>query len=89
MTLAEIEAALEKGLEFIQQLAPLAGSLGGPAGVAIGNTVSTVAGAASDILLQVEGDAVIIAGGDLTKIRALQAQLQAANAGLAGQVDAS
>lgn len=89
MTLAEIEEALEKGLEYVQALAPIAGALGGPAGVAIGETVAKVAGAASAILTAVENDAVIIASGDPTRIRALQQALQAENDTLAAQIDAS
>ena len=89
ITLSEIEAALEQGLGYVQALAPLAGSLGGPAGIAIGNAVSQAAGVASAILTQVEGDATIIASGDLTKIRALEVSLQAENAALIAQVAAS
>lgn len=89
MTLAEAEAALETGLSYVQALAPLAGALGGPAGVAIGQTVSQVAATAYAILEQVQTDAAIIAGGDLAKIRELEAQLQAENMQLGERIDAS
>lgn len=88
ITLAQVEAALNQGLTLISQLAPLA-SLGGPAAGAIGVTVGAIAGAAEKIVAQVENDATVIAGGDPTAIRALQAQIQAENDKLAAQVDAS
>lgn len=89
MNLSDVEAALQQGLQYIQALAPLAGSLGGPAGVAIGETVSKVAGTAATILAAVEADGTIIASGDPTRIRALQQAIQAENDTLAAQVDAS
>ncbi len=88
ITLAQVEAALTQGLTLISQLAPLA-ALGGPAAGAIGVTVGAIAGAAAKIVTQVENDATIIAGGDLTQIKALQAQIQAQNDQLATQIDAS
>lgn len=89
MTLAEAEAALETGLAYIQALAPLAGSLSGPTGAAIARTVTEVASTASAVLAEVEADAAIIAGGDLTKIRALEADLQTENVQLGAKVDES
>lgn len=89
MTLAEAEAALETGLAYIQALAPLAGSLGGPTGAAIARTVTEVASTASAVLAEVEADAAIIAGGDLTKIRSLEADLQTENVQLGAKVDES
>lgn len=88
MNLADIEAALETGLSYVQKLAPLA-ALGGPAAAAIGGTVATIAETASTVLAQVEGDAAIIASGDLTRIRELEKALQADNDALAAQIDAS
>lgn len=89
MTLDDIEAFMAKGLDYVQALAPLAGALAGPAGIAIGETISKVAATASAVLTAVEADASIIASGDPTRIRDLQAQIQAENDTLAGQIDAS
>lgn len=89
MTLAEIENALTTGLTYVQALAPLAGALGGPAGAAAATIVETIATETANIVGQVEGDAEIIASGDLTRIRALQAELQSQNAALAAQIAAS
>jgi hypothetical protein len=88
ITLASVEAALEEGLSFVSKLAPLA-SLGGPAAGAIGAVVGQIAATASTLLTAVENDAAIIAGGDLAKIRTLQASLQAQNATLSAQIAAS
>jgi hypothetical protein len=87
-TLADIEAALEKGLELAVKLAPLAG-LGGPAAAAIGTTIGNLAATADEILKSIEGDAAIIASGDLTKIRALQKDLQAQNKALNAEIEDS
>lgn len=81
MDITEIEDFLDKGLKIVQQVAPLA-SLGGPAAGAWGQVVANVAGTADGLLSGVEADATIIASGDTTKIKALQAQLQAENAAL-------
>jgi multidrug efflux pump subunit AcrA (membrane-fusion protein) len=86
--LASIEEALEKGLEYVQALAPLAGVFG-PAAGAIGQTVSTIAAGAKAVLDEIEADVEVIASGDLDRIRALQAQLQAENAALGAQIAAS
>jgi hypothetical protein len=88
MTLADIEKYLDQGLKLVQQVAPLA-ALGGPAAGAWGAVVANVAGTADGLLVAVESDAAIIATGDVTKIKALQAQLQAENAKLAAQIAAS
>lgn len=88
ITLAQAESVLATGLAYVQELAPLA-ALAGPEGAAIGATVGQIASTASTVLAAVESDAAIIASGDLTKIRALEAQLQAANVTLGAQVDAS
>lgn len=88
MTLAEVEAALEQGLTFVQLLSPIA-ALGGPAAGSVGTIVGNIAGLAATLLPQIENDATIIASGDTTKIKALQVQLQAQNAILAAQIDAS
>lgn len=87
-TLAQIEDGLAKGLALVSALAPLAG-LAGPAGVAAGAAIGAVADAAAKIVKAVESDATIIAGGDPTTIRALQAQIQAQNDQLSSEVDAS
>lgn len=83
-TLQGFESVLEDGLALTQKLAPLA-ALGGPAAGAIGQ----LAGLAGKVLPQIEADAAILGSGDLTKIKALQTQLQAENAALAAQIDAS
>ncbi|HEY5411106.1 MAG TPA: hypothetical protein VIJ94_10315 [Caulobacteraceae bacterium] len=88
LNLQQIESALETGLKYVQEIAPLA-ALGGPAAAAIGATVAQVAGMATEVLTAVENDAAIIASGDLTKIRALEASLQAENKQLAAQIAAS
>lgn len=88
LSLQQIETALETGLDYVTKLAPLA-ALGGPAAAAIGNIVATIASEGETILSEVSGDASIIAGGDLTKITALQAQLQQQNAQLAQQIAGS
>ena len=88
INLGQIENALEKGLELVQQLAPLA-ALGGPAAAAIGTTVSSVAATAQAVVQAVEADATIIASGDTARIKALQTQLQAENDALDSQLDAS
>lgn len=87
-TLLQIETSLEAGLLFVQKVAPLA-ALGGPAAAAIGATVAQVAGIAATILPQIETDADIIGSGDVTRIRQLQAQLEAENAALNAKVAAS
>lgn len=89
VTLQEIETALATGLSYVQALAPLAGSLAGPAGAAIGETVAKVAGTAETILTQVESDAAILATGDITKIRALEQSIQAENTQLLAQAAAT
>ena len=88
ITLAQVESALEVGLSLVSKLAPLA-ALGGPAAGAIGLVVGNVASMADALITQVTSDAGIIAGGDLSKIQALQVQLQAQNTALAAQIAAS
>jgi hypothetical protein len=88
ITLASVEAALEQGLKLVGQLAPLAG-IGGPAAGAIGTLVGELATWASATVTQVTSDAAIIGSGDVTKITALEQQLQAANAALNAQIAAS
>ena len=88
ITLSQVESALEEGLAFVQQISPLA-SLGGPAAAAIGTVVGDIAGVADTLLTTVAGDASIIAGGNVAAITALQVQLQAANATLVAQIEAS
>lgn len=88
ITLATVEAWFQDALELTENVAPLA-ALGGPAAAAIGKLVGEIATAGAAILSQVESDAAIIAGGDLTKIQALQAKLQASNATLAAQIAGS
>jgi hypothetical protein len=88
LDLTGFEAILEKGLEIAQEAAPFA-ALGGPAAAAIGETIGSLAGLAEKVLPQLEADATIIASGDTTKIKALQAQLQAENASFAQQIAAS
>lgn len=87
-TLQGFESVLEDGLALTQKLAPLA-ALGGPAAGAIGGVIGQLAGLAGKVLPQIEADAAILGSGDLTKIKALQTQLQAENAALAAQIDAS
>lgn len=86
--LAKAEKALSTGLILVQDLAPLA-ALGGPSAGAIGATVAQVAGLANALVTEAESDATVLASGDLTQIKALQAQLQDQDAALASQVDAS
>lgn len=86
--LTEIEEAVAQGLNLVAKLAPLA-ALGGPAAAAIGATVGSVATTASELLAAVEGDAEIIASGDLTKIREMVAVIQAENKQLVGRMAAS
>lgn len=88
ITLAQVESALESGLDLVSELAPLA-ALGGPAAASIGATVGQIAGAAAAIVTAVSNDETIIAGGDVSSIQALQAQLEAANTELAAQIAAS
>jgi hypothetical protein len=88
ITLGQVEAALEQALTLVSELAPLA-ALGGPAAGAIGAVVGKIAETADTLVTAVGNDASIIAGGDITKITALQAQLQAQNATLAAQIAAS
>jgi hypothetical protein len=88
MTLAQAEVLLEEGLAFVSKIAPLA-ALGGPAAGAIGLVVGNIAAMGATLLAQVSSDAAIIASGDLSKITALQNQLQAANSTLAAQIAAS
>lgn len=85
ITIQQIEDALSEGLSLVSKLAPLA-ALGGPVAASIGAVVGQIASTGAAVLSAVENDATIIGSGDLTKIRALQAQLQTANAGLAAQV---
>lgn len=88
-SLSDIEHAIETGLNYAKQLAPLAGLIGGPAGAAIGTTVGSIADMASQLLAAVENDAAIIASGDLTRIRALEHEVQTENAALIKQIAAS
>lgn len=89
MNLSDIEAGLEKGLDFVKTWAPIASTLGGPAAAAIGTAIGQVAGLAEQVIPAIENDVTIIGSGDLTKIKALQAQLQQENASLAAQIAAS
>lgn len=75
-TLAQIEAGAQAALNLAAAFAPLA-SLAGPTGAAVGSAVVVAADAVNSVIAQVEGDAAIIAGGDLTAIKALQTQLAA------------
>lgn len=88
MTLAEIEAAIETALATAEKLAPL-GAVFGPVGAAAGAAIAGLAALGEKLLAEIAPEAEIIASGDLTRIRALQASLQAQNAVLAGQVAAS
>lgn len=88
MTLDQAEAALETALVLTQKLAPLA-SVFGPAGAAAGATIASIAQLGATVLAEVSSDATIIASGDLTRIRALQASLQTENAALAQEIAAS
>lgn len=88
ITLEGVESALEAGLALVGKLAPLA-SLGGPTAGAIGSLVGELATWADATVQQVTNDAAIIGSGDVTKIQALQAQLQAQNAALNAQIAAS
>lgn len=88
MNITDIESALETGLLLTAKLAPF-GALAGPAGAAVGDTVAQIAALGATLLQAVSDDAAVIGSGDLTRIRALQAKLQAANADLAAQIAAS
>lgn len=85
MNLADIEAALSKGLEFVQKAAPLAG-IAGPTAGAWGELIAQVAGVADGVVKEIEADTTIIASGDKARIIALRDQLQAENAQLAAKV---
>jgi hypothetical protein len=88
VTLAEAETVLEEALSLAAKLAPLAG-LGGPVPGAIGLVVGNLASMGATLIAQITSDASIIGSGDLTRINALQAQLQAQNTTLAAQIAAS
>jgi hypothetical protein len=88
MDLPALESFAEQALALVAKAAPLA-TIGGPEAGAIGGMVGQVAETLDLLITNASGDAAIIAGGDLTKIRALQAQLQAENAELASQIAAS
>lgn len=88
ISLADLENALETGLELASKLAPLA-SVGGPAAGAAGSLLGALAGWAATAVQEATSDEAIIAGGDVTKITALRDQLQAQNASLTAQIEAS
>lgn len=75
-TLAQIEAGVQAALNLAAAFAPLA-ALAGPSGAAVGSAVVMAADAVNTVIAQVEGDASIIASGDLAQIKALQSQLAA------------
>ena len=87
-TLEGVEAAVNLGLNLVTELAPLA-DVGGPTAAAAGVLAANIASGLETVISAAENDATIIAGGDITKIKALQAQLQAANAAMQPQLDAS
>lgn len=89
MNLADLESFADSVLKAIKTAAPVIGSVTGPTGAAIGAAVGQVAGALDTALTEATTDAEIIASGDVGRITALQAQLQAENADLAAQVAAS
>lgn len=88
MDLPALESFAEQALALVAKAAPLA-SIGGPEAGAIGLLVGQAASTLDLLVTNASGDAAIIASGDLTKIRALQAELQIQNAELASQIVAS
>jgi hypothetical protein len=87
VTVAQVETGLTTALQLAQDLAPLA-ALGGPSAAAVGAAVAQAAAVAEAVVPQVLSDAEILRTGDPAQIKALQAQLQTANAALAAQIAA-
>lgn len=88
MNFADIVSALQMGVAYAEQLAPLAG-LAGPQGAAIGKIVGSVAQLAEAALAHAQDAANLVSANDLATVRALQARIQAANDLLGAQVDQS
>lgn len=88
ITLTQVENWFQDALDLAENVAPLA-ALGGPAAASIGKLVGEIATAGAAILQQVEGDAAIIAGGNLAALQALEKKLQASNPTLAAQIASS
>lgn len=89
MNISDIEDFADKALKLVQAAAPIVGQFTGPTGAAIGAAAGQVAGTLDTALNEAANDAEIIASGDVARITALQARLQAENATLATQIAGS
>lgn len=87
VNMSQVGAAAQKALELTAAFAPLA-ALGGPQAAAIGQMAEMVATTLETVLPAVEADAQILSSGDIGQVKALQAQLQSANAELAAKIAA-
>lgn len=88
MDISKIAAALKKGLETMEALAPLA-VLGGPAAAGIGSIAATLADIGQNVLDKIEDGAVVASSDDKEQVKALLAQIQAENDTLAARIRSS
>jgi len=83
-----VAAALQTGLGFVEQLAPLA-ALGGPQAVAIGTLAAGAAGVAESLLSHAMEAQTVIQSNDLVQIQTITAALQARNNAAAARIAVS
>lgn len=81
---------LNGALDLASHLAPLAEALGLPAEVSkVADAVSAATAVASNVVARIEEGKIVAANGDAANVRAILADLQAANDALAAKIAGS
>lgn len=85
----EILAALEKGADFVEAIAPVATILGGPIVATVSAAIQSVSGIATNVQTRINEGKVVLDGNDIDLIERILARIAAANDRLNAAIEQS